>query len=72
MKKLLAIVLLAAVALTLWGCTPVNDGQASEEALTSTLASIQEMTEKFGREAIESYLNISEYIHRNYMNSKSK
>lgn len=46
MKKLLAIVLLAAVALTLWGCTPVNDGQASEEALTSTLASIQEMTEK--------------------------
>ena len=44
--------------------------KAYDEALMG--APIQEVTEKFGREAIERFLDISEYIHKNYMHSKRK
>ena len=33
---------------------------------------VQELSEKFGIEAIESYLAISEYIHQNYMRTNHK
>ena len=44
--------------------------KAYDEAMMG--APIQELTDKFGREAIESYLDISEYIHQHYMNGKNK
>ena len=44
--------------------------KAYDEALMEL--PIQELAEKFGMEAIESYFDISEYVYRKYMNSKRK
>ncbi len=42
------------------------------KAYDEASASVQEVVEKFGMEAIETYLSISEYVHQKYLNSKRK